>query len=100
MDVTLDDIVVHQAVDNVGTFSVSRAKDLSSCVGVLRVKPVFLNLMCGFLPSWILVFVIAYWRDNASSSSAITRYGSTKDCSCARSISAALSRCQRSRSIR
>ena len=27
MDVTLDDIVVHQAVDNVGTFSVSRAKD-------------------------------------------------------------------------
>jgi hypothetical protein len=27
MDVTLDDIVVHQAVDNIGAFSVTRAKD-------------------------------------------------------------------------
>ena len=27
MDVTLDDIVVHQAVDNVGALSIGRAKD-------------------------------------------------------------------------
>ena len=69
-------------------------------VGVLRVKPVFLNLIYGFLPSWMLAFVIPYWQDNASSSSASTWCGSTKVCSWARSISAALSRCQRSRSIR
>jgi hypothetical protein len=35
---------------------------LSSCVGVLRVKPLFLNLMYGFLPSWMPTFVISLAR--------------------------------------
>src|SRR5271166_6592804 len=63
-------------------------------------RPSCLNLIYGFLPSWMLAFVIPYWQDNASSSSASTWCGSMKVCSWARSISAALSRCQRSRSIR
>jgi hypothetical protein len=44
----------------------------SIAVGVLRLKPVFLNLMHGFSPSRMLAFVIPYWQDNASSSSAST----------------------------